>query len=308
MMSSHLFGKYDKCILGHSEPSGMWSYGEVISPFASHLYTEVETVHTAQAALEASTTGNENRLATTATVKTPNTSEQFPDPYSVMNQPGLTDDPDLSLEPLCTVCGQNHSPEENHFYTYTEDVDDDLICHICLQALLDPLDTPCGHTYCTLCLTNFLVEKDFCPVDRKPVVLQHCKKSSILVNKLLNKLLVTCPFTEHCTKVLQRCDLQHHFQTRLCHVSAQRDSKADAASSSDGGDHEQIGLKGRHWAEVVRRERQAVQKMKALLLLVLPWLSPANYIDNVGNLNFLYSELPSEPIPEDRCSVSKEKR
>lgn len=32
-------------------------------------------------------------------------------------------------------------------------------------------------------------------------------------------------------------------------------------------------------------------KMKALLLLVLPWLSPANYIDNVGNLHFLYSEL-----------------
>ncbi|XP_030628440.1 E3 ubiquitin-protein ligase LNX [Chanos chanos] len=31
--------------------------------------------------------------------------------------------------------------------------------------------------------------------------------------------------------------------------------------------------------------------MKALLLLVLPWLSPANYTDNVGNLHILYSEL-----------------
>ena len=131
-----------------------------------------------------------------------------------MNQPDPAEDPDPSPEPLCVVCGQAHSPEENHFYTYTEDVDDDLICHICLQALLDPLDTPCGHTYCTVCLTNFLVEKDFCPVDRKPLVLQHCKKSNILVNKLLNKLLVTCPFTEHCTEVLQRCDLEHHFQTR----------------------------------------------------------------------------------------------
>lgn len=26
------------------------------------------------------------------------------------------------------------------------------------------------------------------------------------------------------------------------------------------------------------------RKMKALLLLILPWLSPANYVDNVGNL------------------------
>ncbi|XP_035272197.1 E3 ubiquitin-protein ligase LNX isoform X2 [Anguilla anguilla] len=31
--------------------------------------------------------------------------------------------------------------------------------------------------------------------------------------------------------------------------------------------------------------------MKALLLLVLPWLSPANYTDNFGNLHILYSEL-----------------
>ncbi|XP_068399043.1 E3 ubiquitin-protein ligase LNX isoform X1 [Eschrichtius robustus] len=129
-----------------------------------------------------------------------------------MNQLDPAEDPDASPALLCVVCGQAHAPEENHFYTYTEEVDDDLICHICLQALLDPLDTPCGHTYCTLCLTNFLVEKDFCPVDRKPVILQHCKKSSILVNKLLNKLLVTCPFTEHCAQVLQRCDLDHHFQ------------------------------------------------------------------------------------------------
>lgn len=151
-----------------------------------------------------------------------------------MNQPDLADDPDPSPEPLCVVCGQNHSPEENHFYTYTEDVDDDLVCHICLQALLDPLDTPCGHTYCTLCLTNFLVEKDFCPVDRKPVVLQHCKKSNILVNKLLNKLLVNCPFTEHCSEVLQRCNLQYHFQTSCKGASHYGLTKDRKRRSQDG--------------------------------------------------------------------------
>nr|XP_033801284.1 E3 ubiquitin-protein ligase LNX isoform X2 [Geotrypetes seraphini] len=115
---------------------------------------------------------------------------------------------------LCVICGQSHSEEENHCYTYIEEVDDDLICHICLQALIEPLDTPCGHTYCTLCLTNFLIEKDFCPVDRKLVMLQTCKKSSILVNKLLDKLSVSCPLIEHCTDVLPRCDLEQHFQNR----------------------------------------------------------------------------------------------
>uniref|UniRef100_A0A8B9PLH4 Ligand of numb-protein X 1 n=1 Tax=Apteryx owenii TaxID=8824 RepID=A0A8B9PLH4_APTOW len=120
---------------------------------------------------------------------------------------------DSSL-PLCITCGHAHLPEENHLYNYMEEVDDDLICHICLQPLLQPLDTLCGHTFCTACLTNFLLEKDFCPMDRKLVILQSCRKSSILVNKLLDKLMVSCPFTEHCSEVVQRGDLEQHFQTQ----------------------------------------------------------------------------------------------
>ncbi|XP_060102340.1 E3 ubiquitin-protein ligase LNX isoform X2 [Heteronotia binoei] len=129
-----------------------------------------------------------------------------------MSQKDPLEDMDVCSEPLCPVCGQSHLPEENHAYSYTEDVDDDLICHICLQPLLQPLDTPCGHTYCTVCLTDFLVEKDFCPVDRNILTLQTCRKSSILVNKLLDKLMVSCPFTEYCSEVIQRCDLEQHFQ------------------------------------------------------------------------------------------------
>lgn len=115
---------------------------------------------------------------------------------------------------LCTGCGQQHSTEENHFYTYTEEVDDDLTCHICLHALVQPLDTPCGHTFCTLCLTNFLIHENFCPMDRKHVMLQSCKKSTVLVRNLLDKLLVVCPLKEYCNEVLQRCDLEDHFLNR----------------------------------------------------------------------------------------------
>ncbi|XP_044150704.1 E3 ubiquitin-protein ligase LNX isoform X2 [Bufo gargarizans] len=115
---------------------------------------------------------------------------------------------------LCAVCGQEHSLEENHFYLYTEEVDDDLTCHICLHALVEPLDTPCGHTYCTLCLTNFLLHENFCPMDRKYIMLQSCKKSTVLVKNLLDKLLVTCPFKEYCQDVLQRCDLEDHLLNR----------------------------------------------------------------------------------------------
>uniref|UniRef100_A0A672LS39 E3 ubiquitin-protein ligase LNX-like n=1 Tax=Sinocyclocheilus grahami TaxID=75366 RepID=A0A672LS39_SINGR len=115
---------------------------------------------------------------------------------------------------LCHVCGQRHLQEENHEYSYKEEVDDDLMCHICLQPLIRPLDTPCGHTYCQECLTNFLLESDFCPVDRTPLMLQTCRKSSLLVHKLLDKLMVSCPFTEHCTEVMPRGEMEGHIRSR----------------------------------------------------------------------------------------------
>lgn len=115
---------------------------------------------------------------------------------------------------LCVACGHSHQLEENHEYLYKEEVDDDLVCHICLQPLIRPLDTPCGHTYCQECLTSFLLESDFCPVCRAPLMLQSCRKPSLLVHKLLDKLIVACPFTDHCTETLSRGELEDHIKSR----------------------------------------------------------------------------------------------
>lgn len=127
-----------------------------------------------------------------------------------------------SLNPLCFECGQQHWTRENHLYNYQNEVDDDLVCHICLQPLLQPLDTPCGHTFCCKCLRNFLQEKDFCPLDRKRLHFKLCKKSSILVHKLLDKLLVLCPFSSVCQEVVQRCDLEAHLRNRCPGASHRR--------------------------------------------------------------------------------------
>ncbi|NXG10286.1 LNX2 protein, partial [Sakesphorus luctuosus] len=127
-----------------------------------------------------------------------------------------------SLNPLCFECGQQHWTRENHLYNYQNEVDDDLVCHICLQPLLQPLDTPCGHTFCYKCLRNFLQEKDFCPLDRKRLHFKLCKKSSILVHKLLDKLSVLCPFSSVCQEVMQRCDLAAHLKNRCPGASHRR--------------------------------------------------------------------------------------
>lgn len=127
-----------------------------------------------------------------------------------------------TVNPLCFACGQQHWTQENHLYNYQHEVDDDLVCHICLQPLLQPLDTPCGHTFCYKCLQNFLRQKDFCPLDRKQLHFNLCKKSSILVHKLLDKLLVSCPFENNCHEVMQRCDLEAHLKYRCCGASNHR--------------------------------------------------------------------------------------
>ncbi|XP_004557193.1 E3 ubiquitin-protein ligase LNX isoform X3 [Maylandia zebra] len=143
-----------------------------------------------------------------------------------------------SLSPtpeLCASCGHSHQLEENHEYLYEDEVDDDLICHICLQPLIKPLDTPCGHTYCQECLTSFLLESDFCPVCREPLMLQTCRKPSLLVHKLLEKLSVACPFTDHCTETMPRGQLEDHIKFR-CKGASHYGLSADRKRRSQEGE------------------------------------------------------------------------
>ncbi|CAJ1058788.1 ligand of Numb protein X 2b [Xyrichtys novacula] len=120
----------------------------------------------------------------------------------------------LSWARVCKECGQQHEGQESHLYEYQDDVDDELVCHICLQPLLRPMDTPCGHTYCFHCLSNFLKEQDFCPVDRQRLQLHQCRPSSLLVRNLLDKLTVMCPHSSECQQQMQRCELQPHLHNR----------------------------------------------------------------------------------------------
>ncbi|XP_051514133.1 ligand of Numb protein X 2-like [Myxocyprinus asiaticus] len=115
---------------------------------------------------------------------------------------------------VCKECGQCHEGQDSHLYEYQDEVDDELVCHICLQPLLQPMDTPCGHTYCYQCLSNFLHDQNFCPVDRQRLQLQLCRSSSLLVRNLLDKLFVLCPFRSECQQNMQRCELQPHLHNR----------------------------------------------------------------------------------------------
>ncbi|XP_076005164.1 ligand of Numb protein X 2b [Genypterus blacodes] len=120
----------------------------------------------------------------------------------------------LTWARICKECGQLHDAQENHLYDYQDEVDDELVCHICLQPLLRPMDTPCGHTYCFHCLSSFMKEQDFCPVDRQRLQLHQCRPSTLLVRNLLDKLTVLCPHHTECQIRMQRCELQPHLHNR----------------------------------------------------------------------------------------------
>ena len=58
-----------------------------------------------------------------------------------MTEPKLPGSGSLTWAKLCKECGQQHDGQESHLYEYQDEVDDELVCHICLQPLLRPMDT-----------------------------------------------------------------------------------------------------------------------------------------------------------------------
>ncbi|GFN74223.1 ligand of numb protein x 2 [Plakobranchus ocellatus] len=84
---------------------------------------------------------------------------------------------------VCATCGQLHEANGTHLYDYHQQVDEDLMCQICLQPLVSPLDTACGHTFCGRCIHNYLVLQPRCPIDRGALAIAQCQPSSILVRR-----------------------------------------------------------------------------------------------------------------------------
>uniref|UniRef100_A0A0B7A5U4 RING-type E3 ubiquitin transferase n=1 Tax=Arion vulgaris TaxID=1028688 RepID=A0A0B7A5U4_9EUPU len=134
---------------------------------------------------------------------------------------------------MCVTCGQLHEAHGTHLYDYHQQVDEDLMCQICLQPLVTPLDTQCGHTFCSRCIHNFLTLQEQCPVDRRPLNIKDCQPSSILVRRLLDKLLVVCPNVDYCEEVLTRCELEAHLLHR-CRGAVTRCIKSSLGCSFQG--------------------------------------------------------------------------
>ena len=109
--------------------------------------------------------------------------------------------PVVNFATICHICGVLHEQSSPHHFEYTEEVNDDLLCEICMQPLVDPVDTPCRHTFCYICLSNHMLLRQSCPIDRSPLGPTDVKPSSVIVRRMVGKIFVFCPNKTHCRKV-----------------------------------------------------------------------------------------------------------
>uniref|UniRef100_A0A1I8FEE3 RING-type domain-containing protein n=1 Tax=Macrostomum lignano TaxID=282301 RepID=A0A1I8FEE3_9PLAT len=79
------------------------------------------------------------------------------------------------------------SPEPPTLYDYNQQVDQEpALCKVelCQQPLVEPLDTKCGHTFCTPCLKSHLAKQALCPIDKSIINFMECSQASSLVKNL----------------------------------------------------------------------------------------------------------------------------
>lgn len=117
---------------------------------------------------------------------------------------------------FCLSCAQKHdtTKSENHIFDYIDEssLDELLICDICYQPFVQPLDLKCGHTFCSVCIERHLTEKEQCPICREPMnPIMDVTKSCIAMHKLCGQIKVYCPF-EACRFMVKREFLASHLQ------------------------------------------------------------------------------------------------
>jgi hypothetical protein len=65
-------------------------------------------------------------------------------------------------------------------------IEKEFECQICLDLMVEPVTTICGHTFCKICLVKFLDTKLNCPICRKPI-LQN--KETLAKNVIFENLI-----------------------------------------------------------------------------------------------------------------------
>ncbi|KAG6005939.1 hypothetical protein E4U21_007502 [Claviceps maximensis] len=101
--------------------------------------------------------------------------------------------------------------------TYVSEPDANLLCPICHDPLVDPVTTPCDHTFCYRCLRRSIASSPAgtaCPIDRDILLWADCFSAARIIRTQLNYLIVKCPNQARgCEVQVRRENVERHATT-----------------------------------------------------------------------------------------------
>ena len=116
----------------------------------------------------------------------------------------------------------NGVSSNNYTYVNEDEIDSELKCIICQQPLVKPLvGTRCGHTFCSVCISNWLKQNSSCPSCRSKTSFETVTTRIILSQ--LDRLRVRCLRCNESN--IERGNFDDHIQRRCFQVRV----KCDAA-------------------------------------------------------------------------------
>ncbi|CAF1445972.1 unnamed protein product [Adineta steineri] len=93
---------------------------------------------------------------------------------------------------------------------FPNSIDEELICSICGGVLQDPLQAPsCEHTFCQICIQEWLSRAQTCPIDRTPLEIDQMKPVPRILKNLLSRLDISCE-NEGCMAIVKLDLLVNH--------------------------------------------------------------------------------------------------
>ncbi|EFP74600.2 uncharacterized protein PGTG_00556 [Puccinia graminis f. sp. tritici CRL 75-36-700-3] len=113
------------------------------------------------------------------------------------------------------------SPSDDDVYDYLAEPNENLICPICRNPFIDPvMCESTDHVFCRVCLIKSLEVSPTCPIDRLPLSLSLVIPAPKIINKLVDELLVSCPFKSKlgCPFVCQRDLIAAHLRSHQAQI------------------------------------------------------------------------------------------
>ncbi|XP_060080436.1 ORC ubiquitin ligase 1-like [Ylistrum balloti] len=81
--------------------------------------------------------------------------------------------------------------------------DPDLICCICQCVLDSPMESPCRHVFCKICIETWLTNHHNCPTCRRSLRTRRLKPVLPIVQNMINRLQMSCDFSKNgCKEIL----------------------------------------------------------------------------------------------------------